>query len=797
MSNLSSTQFNHLKRQILDREFSHLNTEQRRACFTSNGPVLILAGAGSGKTTVLVNRIAYLIKYGDAYETDFYPYTLNDDAEQRLINAANGEDAGDLTYLLSHCPVRPWEILAITFTNKAANELKERIVRLLGDDTGEDVWASTFHSTCARILRRDGDRLGYTNHFTIYDTDDAKRMMKDVFKTLNIDDKVIPVKTALSEIGRAKDSLIDAEAFASYSNGDYRLRKIAEAYILYQKRLKENDAMDFDDLIFNTVKLFQNNADVLEYYQHRFKYILVDEYQDTNHAQYVLTSLLASAHKNLCVVGDDNQSIYRFRGATIENILSFEKQYTNAVTVRLEQNYRSTGNILNAANEVIKHNRERKDKNLWTDKGDGEKITLYTAYDERQEASYVCETILNNISKGKLYRDHAVLYRMNALSNQIENVFMRSAVPYRVFGGLKFYERKEIKDVIAYLSVINNPADTLRLTRIINEPKRGIGKGTIDKAVEISEQIGEPFFEVISHAEQFEGLKRSAKALKEFANTITTLNRESEDISIHELFEKMLTRTGYMASLVAEGEEGQTRIENVNELLSNIVEYEKSADEPSLSEFLENIALITDLDSYNADADAVVLMTMHSAKGLEFPNVFVIGAEDGLFPGEMSILEGEKGIEEERRLMYVAITRAKEKLHITKAKSRMLFGFTNRKRPSRFLSEIPSGLLVNEGVSENSSPTFSFGESHSQIPPDTFYRRPENKAPFAPKRTSAPKTSAAKCDFKPGDKVRHKAFGDGMVVSVSPMANDMMLEIAFDKVGTKKLMANFANITKI
>ena len=796
MPTLSPMQFTQLKKQILDREFSHLNEEQRRACFTSNGPVLILAGAGSGKTTVLVNRIAYLIKYGDAYETEFYPYTLTQEAEEKLKKAAAGEYDGDLTYLLSHCPVRPWEILAITFTNKAATELKERIVRILGDDTGEDVWASTFHSTCARILRRDGDRLGYTNHFTIYDTDDSKRMMKEVFKTLNIDEKVIPIKTALSEIGRAKDSLIDAEAFASFAGGDFRLRKIAEAYVLYQKRLKENDAMDFDDLIFNTVKLYQNNEDVLEYYQRRFRYILVDEYQDTNHAQYVLTSLLAAAHKNLCVVGDDNQSIYRFRGATIENILSFEKQYSNAVTVRLEQNYRSTGNILNAANEVIKHNRERKEKNLWTDKGDGEKITLYTAYDERQEASYVCETIIDNISKGRLYRDHAVLYRMNALSNQIENVFMRSAIPYRVFGGQKFYERKEIKDVIAYLSVINNPSDTLRLTRIINEPKRGIGKSTVDKAVEISEQIGDSFFEVISNAEQFEGLKRSAKGLKEFASMILQLNREAEEISIHELFEKMLTRSGYMAALVAEGEEGKTRIENVNELFSNIMEYEKTAEQPSLSEFLENIALITDLDSYNSDADAVVLMTMHSAKGLEFPNVFIVGAEDGIFPGEMSILEGEKGIEEERRLMYVAITRAKEKLHISKAKSRMLFGFTNRKRPSRFLAEIPDGLLVNEGVSESNTPTFSFGESHSQIPPETYYRRPESKPPFAPKRASAPKP-AAKCDYKPGDRVRHKAFGDGMVVSVSPMANDMMLQIAFEKVGTKKLMANFANITKI
>ena len=796
MPTLSPMQFTQLKKQILDREFSHLNEEQRRACFTSNGPVLILAGAGSGKTTVLVNRIAYLIKYGDAYETEFYPYTLTQEAEEKLKKAAAGEYDGDLTYLLSHCPVRPWEILAITFTNKAATELKERIVRILGDDTGEDVWASTFHSTCARILRRDGDRLGYTNHFTIYDTDDSKRMMKEVFKTLNIDEKVIPIKTALSEIGRAKDSLIDAEAFASFAGGDFRLRKIAEAYVLYQKRLKENDAMDFDDLIFNTVKLYQNNEDVLEYYQRRFRYILVDEYQDTNHAQYVLTSLLAAAHKNLCVVGDDNQSIYRFRGATIENILSFEKQYSNAVTVRLEQNYRSTGNILNAANEVIKHNRERKEKNLWTDKGDGEKITLYTAYDERQEASYVCETIIDNISKGRLYRDHAVLYRMNALSNQIENVFMRSAIPYRVFGGQKFYERKEIKDVIAYLSVINNPSDTLRLTRIINEPKRGIGKSTVDKAVEISEQIGDSFFEVISNAEQFEGLKRSAKGLKEFASMILQLNREAEEISIHELFEKMLTRSGYMAALVAEGEEGKTRIENVNELFSNIMEYEKTAEQPSLSEFLENRALRTDLDSYNSDADAVVLMTMHSAKGLEFPNVFIVGAEDGIFPGEMSILEGEKGIEEERRLMYVAITRAKEKLHISKAKSRMLFGFTNRKRPSRFLAEIPDGLLVNEGVSESNTPTFSFGESHSQIPPETYYRRPESKPPFAPKRASAPKP-AAKCDYKPGDRVRHKAFGDGMVVSVSPMANDMMLQIAFEKVGTKKLMANFANITKI
>ncbi|MGN1080670.1 MAG: ATP-dependent helicase [Acutalibacteraceae bacterium] len=805
MAELSPIEFTELKKKIIDREFSHLNPEQRKACFTTGGPVLILAGAGSGKTTVIVNRIAYLIKYGDSYQTEFYPMYISDEDIANLYAAAKGEYAGDLSNILSHNKVRPWEILAITFTNKAANEMKERIEKLLGNADGNNIWASTFHSTCAKILRRDGDRLGYSAHFTIYDSDDSKRVMKDVLKSLGIDEKLLPVKSILSEISRAKDSLIDPERYAALSGQDFRLRKISEAYILYQKRLKEADAMDFDDLIFNTVKLFQSDSGVLEYYQHRFKYILVDEYQDTNHAQYMLTSLLASAHRNICVVGDDNQSIYRFRGATIENILSFEKQYGDVTTVRLEQNYRSYGNILSAANEVINHNLERKEKNLWTKKPDGEKITVYTAYDERHEADFISNTILDNVRDGKHYRDHAVLYRMNAQSNAIENVFVRSAVPYRVFGGLKFYDRKEIKDVIAYLSVINNPSDALRMTRIINEPKRGIGKGTIDKAAEISEALNIPFFEVISQAEEYEALKRSSKTLKGFADMIRELNGQSETVPIHELFEKVLTRSGYMDALVAEGEEGQTRIENVNELLSNIIEYEKSTDQPSLTEFLENIALITDIDNYNADSDAVVLMTMHTAKGLEFPYVFIAGAEDGIFPGEMSITGGEKDIEEERRLMYVAITRAKEKLYITKARSRMLFGFTNRRRPSRFINEIPAELIDNEGVNDSSSPYMSFGDSgySGYSGEEAMYYRcgagesaaNRNSGAYERRQAEAAKGDF-KSDFKPGDRVSHKTFGDGTVLKATKMGNDAMLEIAFDRSGTKKLMAAFARIEK-
>ncbi len=794
-----------LRREVLEKRFSRMNDRQKEAVFHTRGPLLILAGAGSGKTTVLVNRIANLIRYGDAYHSSRLPESL-EAADEALLGAAlAGEtDSPRLDSLLSVCPVRPWEILAITFTNKAAGELKERLVAMLGEE-GRDIWASTFHSTCARILRRWGDRLGYTAHFTIYDTDDTRRLMKECQKELSMDDKMFPHRSILSAISRAKDSLITPTQYLKDAGGDPRLKRYGEAYVLYQRRLKEADAMDFDDLIVQTVRLLEENPDVLDYYQHKFRYIMVDEYQDTNHAQYVLTSLLAQKHRNLCVVGDDNQSIYRFRGATIENILSFEKQYDEAKVVRLEQNYRSTQTILDAANAVIRNNRRQKEKNLWTENGEGTPIEVYTADDEDGEAAHVADRILERIKTGAKYADHAILYRMNAQSNALERTFVRAGIPYRIIGGVKFYDRKEVKDVLAYLCVISNPADTLRLRRIINEPKRGIGAATVNRAAEIADQLGISMFEVISHADEYGDLQRSARKLMEFAATLRGLMRAADEMPPHELLELTLDRTGYLLSLQALGEEGAERVENVNELSSSLIQYEQEEEEPSLSGFLENIQLMTDIDNFNTDVDTVVMMTLHSSKGLEFPHVFLVGMEEGIFPGNQSIYAGEAELEEERRLAYVGITRAKKTLTLSHATTRLLFGQTNRNRPSRFMGEIPSSLTKAEGSVRRAS-SDGWGTA-SQSGRSSFGRasmpakgvgggsasRPGFQRPAA-----APASSAkASVSYRVGDRVGHKAFGEGLVLEAANMGNDTLLTIAFDKVGTKKLMANFAKLQKI
>jgi len=807
MADITKENYHALKRSVIENDFSGLNEEQRRACFTAKGPLLILAGAGSGKTTVLVNRIAYLIRYGDAYECDRVPEWLNDDDVTLLQNAAAGNFSSDACDLVAHSRVKPWEILAITFTNKAAGELKERISVKLGEDLGADVWASTFHSTCAKILRRYADRLGYSSHFTIYDTDDSRRVMKEVQKELDIDDKRLPHKMILGEISRAKDSLITPADFAASAGYDVRIKNIAAAYARYQKKLFEADAMDFDDLISQTVRLFSENPDVLDYYRERFKYILVDEYQDTNHAQYVLVSMLAEKYRNICVVGDDNQSIYRFRGATIENILSFEEQYGDARVVRLEQNYRSTQNILDAANAVIKNNTERKEKNLWTANGQGEKITLFTSDDERGEAAFVAETILDNVSAGRRFSQHAVLYRMNAQSNAVENVFMRSGIPYRIFGGQKFYDRKEIKDMLAYMSVVNNPSDTLRLMRIINEPKRGIGDTTLSRIQRYASETAVSAFEIIRNADDFSELQRSAKQLKTFADMITELNEFADSALPHEVFERIVEKSGYVRALDAEGEQGKTRAENVKELLTNIVQYENDTENPSLTEFLENVALITDIDNYNADADTVVMMTLHSAKGLEFPCVFLVGMEEGVFPGEMAIQEGTAQIEEERRLAYVGITRAKERLYMTKAKQRMLFGFTSYRRPSRFVAEIPRNLVDEQGIVQRSFADAFGGSNYS--PSSGGYSRGYQSSGYSSQRTAVPPKSTPAASYMPrskpsaavpavsvGYRVKHRTFGAGMVVGITPMGNDLLVEVAFDSIGTKKLMANHARLEK-
>ena len=736
----------------MQEKLKKMNPRQLEAVLHTEGPLLILAGAGSGKTTVLINRIAYII-------------------DQSLA--------------------KPWQILAITFTNKAAGELKERLTAMLGD-TGGDVWAATFHSTCARILRRDGDRIGYSSHFTVYDTDDSKRLVKDCQKALNIDDKMISHKSILSEISHAKDSMLSPADYQAAAGSDFRLAKIGAVYELYQKRLREADAMDFDDLLGNTVELFRQCPDVLEYYQNRFRYIMVDEYQDTNQVQYEFVRLLAEKSKNLCVVGDDDQSIYKFRGATIENIMSFEKSYPNAKVIRLEQNYRSTKNILNAANAVISNNEERKGKTLWTENPEGDKIQIHTSSNEQDEAGFVATTILEQIAKGRKYSDFAVLYRMNSQSNILEKVFVKSGIPYRIIGGHRFYERREIRDMIAYLSVINNPSDEIRLRRIVNQPKRSIGDKTIATASEIAGALGESLLEVLGRADEFDSLRRASVKLKAFYDMMQELidANDDESVSLHELYELILEKTGYIEALRGEKEEAETRIENINELASNLLKFqEENGEEATLSAFLEEVSLMTDIDNYDETADTVVMMTMHSAKGLEFPVVFLPGFEEGIFPGLQAIYDPNE-IQEERRLCYVAITRAKESLYLLNADSRMLFGSTSRNRPSRFSLEIPLDLINKTREQDWRKPDLG-----TKMPvAETELRRKSATAAMHFGQVTPPARSGNV--FKTGDMVQHKTFGKGLVISATPMGNDVLLGIAFEQ-GTKKLMANFARLAKV
>lgn len=801
-----------LRRQIIENEFKRMNDMQKKAVFNTKGPLLILAGAGSGKTTVVVNRIANLIKYGDAYNSEWLERTPDDTDIDKMRRYLDGDKTvyEDIKDLLSVNAVKPWQILAITFTNKAANELKERLSLILGEDA-LDIWASTFHSSCVRILRRDGDKIGFSSHFTIYDTDDSKRIVKECQRLLDIDDKFLPHKSILNEISRAKDQLITPEQFINDNSGDIRLEKIGQVYKKYEQMLKEADAMDFDDIIVNTIKLFESCPEVLEYYQRRFRHIMVDEYQDTNFAQYKLTSMLADGYKNICVVGDDDQSIYRFRGATIENILQFENRYSDAVVIRLEQNYRSTQNILDAANAVISNNSERKGKNLWTANGAGEKVECRTVNDETGEAKYIVKKISEEYDRGRKRKlsDFAILYRMNAMSSPIEQELMRNSIPYRIIGGHKFYDRMEIKDAMAYLSVINNTSDKVRLMRIINTPKRGIGDTTVNNASQIADTLGVPLYEVLKTADNYELLKRSAVKLKSFTDMIDAFISRLEEISPAELLAEVLETTGYARSLEDDPVKYEDRMENLNQLGANMTRYFEEDPEKTLGDFLEEVALMTDIDNYNQDADAVVLMTLHSAKGLEFPVVFMPGMEEGVFPGRQSMFS-EAETEEERRLCYVGITRAKQKLYLTDAKQRMMYGSTNYNRPSRFLDEIPSDLL--ERSSDNPffghSSFSSFGSGSSARDNPTSSARSAQQGSYssysnntvnrgfsgAGKSKSA---STVKLDFKPGDTVSHRVFGDGVVSRATPMGNDMLLEIAFQKVGTKKLMAKMANLKKM
>lgn len=776
-----------LKKKIIEQEYSRMNDMQRQAVVTVDGPLLILAGAGSGKTTVLVNRIACLLSYGNAYLDTAVPEKIGEREIEFLsqyVQHPNEQEREAVHGILAVRLPRPWNILAITFTNKAAGELKERLNAMLGEDGGE-VNAGTFHSVCVRILRRNIDRLGYTGSFTIYDTDDSLRVVKDSMADLGVSDKMFPPKAVLGEISRSKDKMLSPKQFIQSVGSDYRLSVIGKIYDRYQTRLKTANALDFDDLIVLTVRLFEEFPDVLEYYQNRFRYILVDEYQDTNHAQYCLVSLLAGKHHNLCVVGDDDQSIYKFRGATIENILSFEKQFRNAVVIRLEQNYRSTQNILDAANAVISHNQERKGKRLWTQNGDGEKIVVRRASDESAEAEFVASSIVENVKNGRKYSDHAVLYRMNAQSNSVERYFIRSNIPYRIIGGHKFFERKEIKDMLAYLNVINNPSDSVRLKRIINEPKRGIGASTVAAAEQIAEGEGIPLFEVLREADTYPALSRRSGPLKEFVRIITELAFAAEQESLEDLLDLLLQETGYRLMLQADGPEGEVRLENIEELKSNMKNYEEeNQDDASLSGFLEEVALYTDLDNLNQSEDSVVMMTLHSAKGLEFPYVYIVGMEEGIFPSR-NILNFPEELEEERRLAYVGITRAKEKLYLLSAASRMLFGSTTRNRSSRFLEEIPGELTDRKDLTVH---TYTPYQPQTKRAPAAFSVEPAGRPA---------KAAPAAIDFKVGDTVSHRVFGNGMVVSMTPMANDVLVEVAFDKVGTKKIMANFARLKKI
>lgn len=683
-----------LRDQYIEARFTKLNPMQRQAVFTTEGPLLILAGAGSGKTTVLVNRIANIIRFGSAHGSKELarPVTEQDLNDLRTA-VAIGRDLPRETAYLAVRPARPWNVLAITFTNKAAGELKERLRAMLGETLGGDVFASTFHSACVRFLRRDAERIGFPKSFTIYDSDDQQRVIKQIYKDLMIDDKFLPVKSAVSQISSFKDKLLSAEDIASEAPCDTKAALISKIYTTYAARLKKAGAMDFDDLIYHTVKLLQNDEEARRYYQDKFKYVVVDEYQDTSIAQFNLVRLLAGGSNNVCVVGDDDQSIYKFRGATIENILNFEQVFKGAKTIRLEQNYRSTSNILNAANSVIKNNAGRKGKTLWTQNGDGEKVHHYTASNEQDEASHLADIIGEHLREGAHLRDHAVLYRMNAQSNPIETYFARAGIPYRIVGGQRFFDRKEVKDINSYLAVIVNPRDDVRLRRIINEPARKIGATTIEKIGDLAAKNGVPMLEIIGHVREYPELQRAAAPLEKFYEMYRELCDLSVTLPLDEFAGEVVKKSGYEAMLKAQKEEGQTRLENLGQLISSVKTYvDQNGEDATLAGFLEEVALISDLDSYDQDADSVTMMTIHSAKGLEFPYVFVVGMEDGVFPGDMARYN-EEDMEEERRLCYVAITRAKKELYLSSSRSRLIFGQTRRNPPSTFLSEIDPDLL--------------------------------------------------------------------------------------------------------
>ena len=788
------------RKKIIKDTYRNLNDMQQQAVMTTQGPLLLLAGAGSGKTTVLIHRIANLIKFGCAADSEEIPGYLTEEDVDFLCAYAEAPFEDGKARAENLCalePAAPWNIIAITFTNKAANELKDRLENMLGEQ-GLGVWAMTFHSACCRILRRDIDRLGYDKSFTIYDSADSEKVMKEVIRDMGLDDKTFPAKSVLSAISAAKDKMQTPQQFLANakSSTDFRAERMGRAYEEYQKRLKAANAVDFDDIILLAVQLLQNHEDVREYYQKKFRYVLIDEYQDTNNLQYLLATLLSGRYENICVVGDDDQSIYRFRGATIANILNFEKQYRGARVIRLEQNYRSTQYILDAANAVISHNKGRKGKKLWTDNSKGDKITLYEAYNENEEANFVSSKILSGLSQGQKFKDNAVLYRTNAQSNAIEMSFKRNGIPYRIIGGTRFFDRAEVKDMLAYLCLINNTTDDLRLRRIINVPARGIGGKTLESAERQAVVAGIPLFDVIADPGGYPSLEKSAAKLMNFAQMILDLKKMSVEMSLPDFYDQVVERTGYIAMLDAKDTvENRTRKENVQELKSSIISYVAQADMPTLAGFLEEVSLYTDIEKYDQDADAAVMMTMHSAKGLEFPNVFLVGMEDGLFPG-MRVFTDPEEMEEERRLCYVAITRAKQRLYLSHAKQRMLYGRTSFNRVSRFIAEIPEECLnerkkTQRTVSQSTS-YGSYGSSYGNS--GSYGSKKSSYGSYTGRATPKPQPAAPMLELMKGDMVVHTAFGEGMVVNIMKMNGDALLEIAFDQVGTKKLMLKAASV---
>ena len=848
-----------LRDQYIEARFSKLNPMQQKAVFSTEGPLLILAGAGSGKTTVLVNRIANIIRFGSAHGSrELTRPVTQEDLDALRTAVQTGRDLPREAAYLAVRPARPWNVMAITFTNKAAGELKDRLRAMLGDTVGGDVFASTFHSACVRMLRRDAERIGFPKSFTIYDTDDQQRVMKLIYKDLMIDEKFLPVKSAAAQISSFKDKLLSAEDIAKEPPANTKAALVSKIYTAYAGRLKAAGAMDFDDLIFYTVRLLQQDAEAREYYQQKFRYVVVDEYQDTSVAQFHLVRLLAGGTNNVCVVGDDDQSIYKFRGATIENILNFEQVFTGAKTIRLEQNYRSTSNILDAANSVIKNNNGRKGKTLWTQNGDGEKVHHYTSSNEQDEASHIADVIGEHLREGAHLRDHAVLYRMNAQSNPIETYFARAGIPYRIVGGQRFFDRKEVKDINSYLALIANPRDDVRLRRIINEPARKIGGTTLDKVAELAAAEGVPMLKIVADSRNYPALQRASAALERFYEMYRELCDLSVTLPLDEFVGEVIRRSGYEAMLKAQNEEGQTRLENLGQLVSSIKTYaDQNGEDATLSGFLEEVALISDLDSYDTDADSVTMMTIHSAKGLEFPYVFVVGMEDGVFPGDLARYN-EADMEEERRLCYVAITRAKKELYLSSSRSRMIFGQTKRNPPSCFLSEIDPALL-DETQSPDLAYSSGFGSGYGatvpggrsgysgagrgylnseynarpggfgagygsgfasgghESPHSTGGRHGVQPAGFGAgygssrkvmpagagtstlaglqKADAAPKAKSA--GYKAGDVVEHRVFGKGTVIKATPIAGDCIVEIQFDRVGVKRTMANYAPLKKL